>query len=112
MIAVNDCLGFSPWCWKVPPMFVFTLFLGAGKCHLCLSLLCFLVLESATWTLLVCDYYVFYPAGRMMPAVTLWFSMMPAAADDRLQRYVMKKCFVALAEPADSTCHCAMHFFT
>jgi len=29
--------------------------------------------------------------------------MMPAAADDRLQHYVMeKKCFVALAGPADS----------
>jgi len=86
-MAVNDCLGFIPWCWKVPPMLVFTLFLGAGKCHLDITCvrLCFSTCRTNDVACRNCN------------------SMMPAAADDRLQHYVMeKKCFVALAGPADS----------
>ena len=101
-MAVNDCLGFIPWCWKVPPMLVFTLFLGAGKCHLDITCvrLCFSTCRTNDVACRNCN------------------SMMPAAADDRLQHYVMEKnaslhlLGLLIQNSTDSTCHCAMHFFT
>lgn len=99
-------------------MTVLVLFLGAGKCHLCLSLLCFLVLESATWTLLVRD-YVFQPAGRMMlPAatVTLWClllqQMIGCSTTWWKKNASLHLLGLLIQNSTDSTCHCAMHFFT